>query len=180
MDNWNRWGAADERGTANLIDADAVRRGLAAVRDGRPISLAAPIVANRGFGVVGRPDPQHFMLRDGGALLVRTGWLTAWSAGAADASAWPGLDLDCAKLLADADVTIVGADNIGVEVFPSNAPDCQVPLHVALVRGRRVYFSELLDLDELAASRRTSFLLVIAPLPLVGAVGSPVSPVAVV
>jgi hypothetical protein len=23
MDNWNRWGAADERGPANLIDADA-------------------------------------------------------------------------------------------------------------------------------------------------------------
>lgn len=56
----------------------------------------------------------------------------------------------------------------------------QVPLHVALVRGRGVYFSELLDLDELAASGRASFLLVIAPLPLVGAVGSPVSPVAVI
>jgi kynurenine formamidase len=289
MDNWNRWGAADERGAANLIDADAVRRGLAAVRDGRPISLAAPIVANRGFGLVGRPDPQHFMLRDGGdyaaglperagfgfaddwvampthgvshldalshiwqsglmyngheassvtsrgarrcgiekvgpivtrgvlvdllapgqsylsagepvsaerlqdaldaldlelqpgdALLVRTGWLAAWAAGAANASAWPGLHLDCAKLLAEADVTLVGADNVGVEVFPSQVPDCQVPLHVALVRGRGVYFSELLDLDELAASGRTSFLLVIAPLPLVGAVGSPVSPVAVV
>jgi len=32
-------GAEDERGTANLVDADAVRRGLAAVQDGRPISL---------------------------------------------------------------------------------------------------------------------------------------------
>jgi kynurenine formamidase len=289
MDNWNRWGAEDERGAANLVDADAVRRGLAAVQDGRPISLAAPIVANKGFGVVGRPDPQHFMLRTGGdyaaglperagfgfaddwvampthgvthmdalshiwqsglmynghaadsvtsrgarrcgiekvgpivtravladlvppgqshlppgepvgadrlqraldalgvdlqpgdALLVRTGWLAAWSAGMTDASAWPGLDLDCAQMLADADVTVVGADNVGVEVFPSTVPDCQVPLHVALVRGRGVYFCELLDLDELAATGRSTALLMIAPLPIVGAVGSPVSPVAVI
>ena len=61
-----------------------------------------------------------------------------------------------------------------------NVPDCQVPLHVALVRGRGVYFSELLDLDELAATGRSTALLMIAPLPIVGAVGSPVSPVAVI
>jgi kynurenine formamidase len=289
MKNWNRWGVDDQRGAANLVDADAVRRGIAAIRDGRPISLAAAIVPNRGFGVVGRPDPQHFMLRDGGdyaagrperggfgfaddwvampthgvshldalshvwesglmynghpansvtskgagrcgienvgplvtrgvlvdlvgpdepwlppgepvgadrlaaalaagavelqpgdALLVRTGWLGAAAAGAADATAWPGLDADCADLLAAADVAIVGADNVGVEVFPSTVPGCQVPLHLALVRGCGVYFSELLDLDALAATGRDTFLLVLAPLPLVGAVGSPVSPVAVV
>jgi kynurenine formamidase len=51
---------------------------------------------------------------------------------------------------------------------------------VALVRGRGVYFIELLDLDELAATGRSTALLMIAPLPIVGAVGSPVSPVAVI
>ena len=37
---WGRWGDGDRLGTLNLIDGDAVRRGAAAVRDGRTLSLA--------------------------------------------------------------------------------------------------------------------------------------------
>ena len=289
MEGWGRWGAEDERGAANLIDAAAVRRGLDAVRDGRAISLGAPIAANRGAGVVGRAPAQHFMTRDGGdyaagqperagfgyaddvislpthgvthidalshvwqdgqmynghpstsvtsrgaarcgidkagplvtrgvaldlvpqggrwlppgqpvgvravqqklddaglvlqpgdALLVRTGWMQAWGAGEADGTSWPGLDADCADFLADAQVALLGADNPGVEALPSSDPACQVPLHVALLRGHGVYFCELLDLTELIDCGRSSFLLVVAPLPVIGGVGSPVAPVAVV
>lgn len=39
---WGRWGDDDRIGTLNLIDADAVRRGAAAVVDGERISLAMP------------------------------------------------------------------------------------------------------------------------------------------
>jgi kynurenine formamidase len=289
VNDWGRWGADDERGAANLIGEDAVRRGLREVRQLRAVSLAAPIVANRGAGVVGRPAPQHFMLRDGGdyaaglaeragfgfaddyvalpthgvthmdalshvwqdgqmyngypaaavtsrgaakcgidkagpivtrgvlvdlvppgspwlapgeavsaerlrqalgtsgvtlepgdALLVRTGWLEAWTAGQADTSAWPGLAADCADFLASQQIAVVGADNIGVEAFPSADPGCQVPLHVALLRGHGIYFCELLDLAALAAAGQPAFLFVVAPLHLVGAVGSPVAPVAVI
>ena len=35
VSNWGRWGAADRRGTINLIDAAAVPRGIAAARQGR-------------------------------------------------------------------------------------------------------------------------------------------------
>jgi kynurenine formamidase len=260
------------------------------VRDGTVVPLAAPIVSGRGFGVVGRPDPAHYMLRDGGdyaaglperagfgfaddvlmmpahgvthvdalahvwrdgqlynghsanavtsrgarrlgvdkmrpvvargvladcapggdrdpadrigaaelcdvlgaagasleagdVLLVRTGWLAAFGAGRADARAWPGLDRDCGPWLAERDVVLVGADNVGVEAFPSGDPDCQVPLHVDLLRGHGVYLAELMDLDALAAALaaagRAEFLFVLAPLPFAGAVGSPVAPVAV-
>jgi kynurenine formamidase len=289
MNSWSRWGQDDERGAVNLLDDNAIRRGISEVREGRSFSLATPIVANRGFGVIGRPDPQHFMLRDGGdyaaglperggfgfaddwvampthgvshmdalahvwrdglmynghssssvtskgarrcgiekvgpivtrgvlldlvpqgethlapgeaihadqlakalaatrinlepgdGVFVRTGWLGAFNAGLVDATSWPGLDIDCADLLSGADVTIVGSDNPGVEALPSSVADCQVPLHIALVRGHGIYFSELLALDELAATGRTAFLFVMAPLPVVGAVGSPVAPVAVI
>lgn len=37
---WGRWGPDDRLGTLNLIDADAVRRGAAAVVDGDALSLA--------------------------------------------------------------------------------------------------------------------------------------------
>jgi kynurenine formamidase len=286
MNGWGRWGPDDELGALNLLGPAAVRRGLAAVRDGTVLSLAAPIVNGRGFGIVGRPAPVHYMMRDGGdyaagrperggfgfaddavtlpthgvthvdalahiwqhgqmyngipatavtsrgaarlgvekmrpvvtrgvfadaapggtrdpgdrihageldslladggtgpepgdVLLVRTGWLPAFAAGQADSAAWPGLDRDCGDWLAGRGVVLVGADNVGVEAYPSGDPGCQVPLHVSLVRGHGVYLAELMDLEPLAASGRSTFLFLLAPLPLVGAAGSPVAPVAV-
>jgi kynurenine formamidase len=286
MNGWGRWGPADEVGALNLVGPTEVRRGLAEVRDGIVISLAAPIVGGAGFGIVGRTAPTHYMVRDGGdyaagmperagfgfaddvvtlpthgvthvdalahvwrdgqmynghhadsvtsrgaarlgidkmppvvtrgvfvdsttagsrtadtpvhlaelqqlladqdvelqpgdALLVRTGWLEAFGAGTADGHSWAGLDRDCGPWLASRDVALVGADNVGVEAFPSSDPDCQVPLHIELLRGHGIHLVELLDLAKLADSGRSTFLFVIAPLPLVGAVGSPVAPVAV-
>ena len=43
VSNWGRWGDDDERGTQNLIDDAALRRGLAAVGSGRHLSLAIPL-----------------------------------------------------------------------------------------------------------------------------------------
>jgi hypothetical protein len=41
--NWDRWGPKDERGTANLIDGEATRRGAGTVRAGRSIGLTIPL-----------------------------------------------------------------------------------------------------------------------------------------
>jgi kynurenine formamidase len=46
VSNWGRWGADDERGTLNLVTSDAVRRGAAAVRQGRAFSLAIPFASD--------------------------------------------------------------------------------------------------------------------------------------
>lgn len=45
VSNWGRWGTDDERGTLNLITADAILRGAAAIRTGRAFSLAIPFDA---------------------------------------------------------------------------------------------------------------------------------------
>lgn len=42
--NWGRWGDDDERGTLNFITDEARARGAAAVRSGRAVSLAHPII----------------------------------------------------------------------------------------------------------------------------------------
>ncbi len=62
--NWGRWGDTDERGTANLIDADAVRRGAAAVRTGQTISLVMPLGPGspQEGGAPGRFNPVQRML----------------------------------------------------------------------------------------------------------------------
>lgn len=43
ISNWGRWGGDDERGTLNLIDGAALRRGLDAVVDGTSFGLAIPL-----------------------------------------------------------------------------------------------------------------------------------------
>jgi kynurenine formamidase len=57
--NWGRWGDDDQLGTLNLIDDAARRRGVAAVLDGRALSLAMPLSPDGpqlGF-VEGRTNP---------------------------------------------------------------------------------------------------------------------------
>lgn len=47
--NWGRWGHADERGTVNLVDDAARRRGAASVRTGRAFSLGLPLSEQDGI-----------------------------------------------------------------------------------------------------------------------------------
>ena len=116
----------------------------------------------------------------GDALIVRTGWLRQWRDGTATVDAWQGLDVGCATWLRDHDIAVVGADNIGVEVSPSGVPGSAMPLHVAAIRDCGVYFLELLDLEALAQRQLRAIMLVVAPLNIVGGVGSPCAPVAIV
>jgi kynurenine formamidase len=62
--NWGRWGDKDERGTQNLIDADALRRGLDLVADGHHLSLAIPLdeKSPQQGGAPGRIAPLRTML----------------------------------------------------------------------------------------------------------------------
>lgn len=64
VSNRGRWGPDDQRGTLNLIDAAAVRRGAAAVRQGRPLSLAIPFDADgpQTGGIPGRDNPALEMI----------------------------------------------------------------------------------------------------------------------
>lgn len=64
VSNTGRWGPDDQRGTLNLIDAAAVMRGAAAVRQGRPFSLAIPFDEDgpQTGAVPGRENPRRTML----------------------------------------------------------------------------------------------------------------------
>ncbi|WP_205015064.1 cyclase family protein [Rhodoligotrophos appendicifer] len=282
-----RWGAEDEAGARNLIDAEATLRGISSVRTGQVISLAIEIEAGKQGPVPPMRSPvQHFMTRDGGdyaaglpeaygfgfaddvimlathgtthidalshvcrggliyngfssntitsrgakrcgidklapivtrgifvdlaspetdpqgeairrdqleaaiartgvapapgdALLVRTGWLSAWRRGQGDVMRCTGLHHDCAELILEAGFALVAADNVAVEVLPSHDPSTAVPLHLKLTWENGVYLAELFDLEELAQSGQNAFQLVIAPLRIKGGVGSPITPIAI-
>ena len=65
QDNWNRWGAEDERGALNHIDAWAVKRAATLVSTGLVINLAQPLSPRTPFPPH-RAGMQHFMGRSGG------------------------------------------------------------------------------------------------------------------
>jgi kynurenine formamidase len=152
---------------------DAVPEGSSGLDPGAPITVDVLRKA------LADDDP-----RPGDALLVRTGWPQRWRLDPSiGTDSWPGLDVDCVDWILESGFALVGADTIGVEVSPSSDPACASPLHIALIRDNGIYFLELLELDALAAAlaatNRRDFLLVVTPLPIHQAVGSPVAPVAV-
>jgi kynurenine formamidase len=115
----------------------------------------------------------------GDALIVRTGWLKRWREGKSTETLWAGLSSECASWIDEQGFAVVAADNIAVEFGPSPLPCNAAPMHVDLMRNRGVVFMELLDLETLATCGRHDFLFMVSPLPIVGGVGSPVNPVAV-
>lgn len=117
--------------------------------------------------------------RSGDALVIRTGWMKRLREGKATESQWSGLAPECAQWIDEQGFAVVAADNMAVEFGPSPLPCNAAPMHVELMRNRGVVFMELLDLESLAVSGRHEFMLVVSPLPIVGGVGSPVNPVAI-
>ncbi len=133
-------------------------------------------------------DAQGTDVAAGDIVLVRTGRVgRAIRDGAFPMATFtmtsPGLSVRCASWLVDHDVAAVAADNVAVEVTQSEASGAMMPLHMICQRDAGIIFGELFDLEALsrscAADRRWTFLLVAAPLPVTGAVGSPVNPLAI-
>jgi kynurenine formamidase len=62
LSNWKRWGADDQRGTLNFINAGAVVAAAACVRSGKTFDLSIPVCSDGPqTGLGGRINPLHFM-----------------------------------------------------------------------------------------------------------------------
>ena len=140
--------------------------------NGTPIGRAALQEAAARAGV---------MPEQGDAVLLRTGWLEAQEGKPKRLISFdtePGLDVDGALWLAEAGIAVVGADNFAIEVLPF--PTGQIfPVHQRLLRDHGIPLIEGMRLKPLAEAGATAFLFMAAALPLKGATGSPLTPVAV-
>ncbi|MFE2957920.1 cyclase family protein [Nocardia tengchongensis] len=124
-------------------------------------------------------------LRAGDILVVRTGWWTRfletrrhgeWFAGS------PGLSWRCAEWLHEHDIAAVAADNPAVEVIrPEDG--VMMPLHMLALRDMGMPLGEIWDLEALsrdcAEDGVYDFLLCAPALRIPGAVGTPISPIAI-
>lgn len=289
MGNWARWGAEDQRGALNLMNADTIRRAMSIVSQGQVFSLGIPLgsretpivpprsgvvhlmsvdggdytagartgaegfqfaddylampvhsgthldalshIASEGYMYNGFPHAMvrsasgakrlgmetvphivaraliadvaglrseplgggdvitaddlaqaldNYTVRPGDAVLIHTGWLTTFSR---DNTRWareePGIDEDAALWLAERDVICVGADNWAVEVVPHPLGRVS-PVHVILIQQFGVFLLEMINLSPLVELGVKECCLIVSPLPIVGGVGSPVNPVAII
>jgi kynurenine formamidase len=147
--------------------------------DGFPITTAhleQTIAAQGASARVGRGD----------LVLVRTGRLArarreGWGDYAGGDS--PGLSFTTADWLHNTGIAGIATDTWGFEVRPNEFDTAFQPLHQVAIPHIGLFIGEMWDLDALAADCAVDevyeFLLVAAPLPVTGAVGAPVNPIAV-
>lgn len=120
----------------------------------------------------------------GDVVLVRSGWGRRFDEGTeaylGKASGVPGVSEAGARWLAERRIHAAGADTIAFERLPPGGGHSLLPAHRVLLVESGIYIIEALALEELAAARVYEFTLVLVPMNLVGATGSPVRPLAVV
>jgi kynurenine formamidase len=124
-------------------------------------------------------ESQDVELRSGDILLVRTGWLGRYlrDPSVQQQGGQPGIGIDACRLIAETGIAAVGADNSAIEAMPFDGDFLAV--HIELLVRQGVPLLEHLVLDQMAAGRAYESLLVVAPLPVAGACGSPVNPIAI-
>ena len=126
---------------------------------------------------------QGVRVRSGDILLVRNGHarrraeLPPWDTRTAKA----GLAPDTATFLAEREVAALGSDG-NSDAAPSSVEGVGFPMHVLAINAMGVHLLDYLQFEDLVpeceAAGRWEFLLVAAPLRVVGGTGSPLNPIA--
>ena len=160
-------------GRGVLLDV-AGHLGVNCLEPGRPVTAA---------DLQGCSAATSAKLRAGDVVFVRTGWGGHWEEATAfvgHESGVPGVDAAGAAWLADHGARAVGGETIAFEAIPPGAGHRELPVHRILLVERGVHIIETVNLDQLAAGEHFEFAIILVPLPITGATGSPVRPLALV
>ncbi|OBH40548.1 cyclase family protein [Mycobacterium mantenii] len=126
---------------------------------------------------------QRVTVESGDIVLIRTGWWTRFLQTGNKTEPFSGLHWRCASWLHDREVAAVASDNLQVEDLVPDVEGAFLPLHLLCLRDMGLMLGEYWDLtalaDDCAADGVYEFQLVAPPLRFVGAVGSPVNPIAI-
>jgi kynurenine formamidase len=140
-----------------------------------------------GDELVACAQAQGVEIRAGDIILVRTGQIaevrSRGSWGDYDSGPAPGLGISAAPWFADHEVAALATDTWGAEVLPNETPGVFQPLHLILLVNAGMTIGEIFDLEALAKAcqegGRYEFFFSAPPLPITGAVGSPINPIAI-
>ena len=123
-------------------------------------------------------ETQGTTITPGTAVLVRTGYLSAWPHAEKENFFQAGINREAAEFLADAGAVLVAGDTEGLENQPSTLPGNPFPVHIELLVDRGVYIMEMVYMEDLARDEQYEFCFVCLPLKITGATGSLVRPIA--
>ena len=82
-------------------------------------------------------------------------------------------------MLIEAGVAVVGSDTWPLEVVPNPNANLAFPVHQELIVKNGIFIHENLASERLAEAGVYDFAYIYAPVPIVGATGSPGAPLAV-
>ena len=122
-------------------------------------------------------------VRRGDVVLIRSGWGAKFDEGAAyvgGPSGVPGIGAEVGEWLAGRGIHAAGADTIAFECLQPGAGHGLLPVHRIFLVEHGIYIIEAMDLEGISADCVHEFTLVLVPLNIFGATGSPVRPLAVV
>jgi kynurenine formamidase len=93
------------------------------------------------------------------------------------------LGISTAEWFVTHEVAALATDTWGSEVLPNETPNVFQPLHLILLVNAGMTIGEIFDLEELgrtcAEQQRYDFFFTAPALPITGAVGSPINPLAI-
>jgi kynurenine formamidase len=144
------------------------------------VDLLGPTYEITADDLRGAMQRQKTVIRPGDVVLIHTGWGSLWMKdNATFTGSSPGIGLAAAQILVDAEVTMVGSDGWGVEVFPNPDASLNAPVHQLFLARNGIYLHENLATEVLARDNVYEFAYMFAPLRLKGATGSPGNPIAI-
>ena len=185
---------------AEVSSRGAKRNGIEKARDriaGRAVLIDLPRAIGKswlepGYGITTADldhalDVQGTQVREGDIALIRTGQMAQVAArgdwGDYAGGSAPGLALECLDWIAAKGVGGIALDTWGAEVLPNETADVFQPFHIVAIVYMGLLIGEIFDLERFAehcaADGRYTAFFAAPPLPITGAVGSPVNPIAI-
>ena len=156
-----------------LLDVVKHRNAGPFLADGQPVTPEELDEVARAEGVD---------ITSGDIVLVHTGWWERFIETGDGTTTADGLDWRCAQWLHSREAAAVAADNLMVEDVNSGVDGQFMPLHLLCLRDMGLMLGEYWDLTALSADCAADgvyeFQLIAPPLRVIGAVGSPLNPIA--
>jgi kynurenine formamidase len=119
-------------------------------------------------------------IREGDALLIRTGWDKYWKTDNDTFNAGtPGLSPAAGDWVVKKKVVLVGTDNWAVEAIPDRGGRLFAPNHQKFLVENGIYIVENMKFSDLVEKKVYEFAFSVGPVPFKGATGSPVRPTAI-
>lgn len=122
-------------------------------------------------------------VQEGDAVLIRTGWARHWEDPAmflGQEGGAPGPGEAAGRWLVERRPILAGAETVAFEHIAPGEGHSTLPVHRILLVEAGIYIVENLNLTSLAAQVEGAFVFVLAPLPILGATGSPSRPIALI